>query len=52
MSCKLRLKFEMPDREILNSVVKYGIPMLLERMVSRVFILSYIALDNRMGTYK
>lgn len=52
MSCKLRLKFEMPDREILNSVVKYGIPMLLERMVSRVFILSYIALANRMGTYK
>ena len=50
MLYKLRLKFEFPSKETIKNIYKYGIPMSLERFLSRVFILIYGVLASHLGT--
>ena len=52
MIYNLKLKFELPDKEALNNVVKYGIPTSLERLLSRIFILIYGIIASHLGTDK
>lgn len=52
MIYNLKLKFELPDRETLGNVIKYGIPTSLERLLSRIFILIYGVIASRLGTDK
>lgn len=49
---KLRLKFELPNKETLLNVKKYGIPTALERLLSRAFILIYGVIASYLGTEK
>lgn len=48
----LKIKFELPDKEALKNVIKYGIPTSLERLLSRIFILIYGMIASRLGTDK
>lgn len=48
----LKIKFELPDKEALKNVIKYGIPTSLERLLSRIFILIYGVVASRLGTDK
>ena len=48
----LKLKFEFPNKEALNNVIKYGIPYSGERVLSRIFLLLYGVLASHMGTEK
>ena len=41
MSYNMKIKFELPDKEAFQNVVKYGIPTSMERLLSRIFILIY-----------
>lgn len=49
---KLKLKFELPNKETLLNVKKYGIPTTLERLLSRAFILIYGVIASYLGTEK
>lgn len=48
----LKIKFELPDKNIFNSVIKYGIPTSLEKLVSRSFILIYGIIASHLGIDK
>ena len=50
MLYNLRLKYEYPDKESLNNVIKYGLAYSLERILSRIFLLLYGILASHMGT--
>ena len=52
MIYNLKLKFELPDKETLSNVVKYGVPTSLERLLSRIFILIYGVIASHLGTDK
>lgn len=52
MIYNLKIKFELPDKESLKNVIKYGIPTSLERLLSRIFILIYGMIASRLGTDK
>lgn len=52
MIYNLKLKIELPDKESLNNVLKYGAPTSLERLLSRIFILIYGVIASRLGTDK
>lgn len=52
MMYNLKLKFELPDKETLNNVIKYGVPTSLERLLSRIFILIYGVIASHLGTDK
>ena len=46
----LKLKFEYPDKESLNKVIKYGFAYSSERLLSRIFLLLYGVIASHMGT--
>lgn len=48
----LKLKFQFPDKEVLNNVKKYGIPLSLERLLSYSFLLIYGVIASYLGTDK
>ena len=50
MIYNLKLKFELPYKESLNNVIKYGVPTSLERLLSRIFILIYGVIASHLGT--
>ncbi len=50
MIYNLKLKFELPYKESLNNVIKYGVPISLERLLSRIFILIYGVIASHLGT--
>ena len=52
MLYNLKIKFELPDKETLQNVLKYGIPTSMERLLSRIFILIYGAIASHLGTDK
>ncbi len=52
MLYNLKLKFILPNKEILKRVLKIGVPTTLERLSSRIFILIYGLLASKMGTEK
>lgn len=49
---KLKIKFELPDKETFKNVQKYGIPTSMERLLSRIFILIYGVIASNLGTDK
>lgn len=51
ISYNLNLKYQFPNKETFYNVYKYGIPMTLERLLSRVFLLIYGVIASHMGTY-
>ena len=50
MLFNLKLKFEIPNREALKNVFKYGLAYSSERLFSRIFLLLYGVLASHMGT--
>ncbi len=52
MLYKLKIKIELPDKESLENVYKYGLPTSMERLLSRIFILIYGAIASHLGTEK
>ena len=52
MLYNLKLKFKFPDKKLLDNVLKYGIPLALERLLSRIFILIYGVIASYLGTDK
>ena len=48
----LKLKFEFPNKEALNNVIKYGVGYSSERLLSRIFLLLYGVLASHLGTEK
>lgn len=50
MLFNLKLKFEIPNREALKNVFKYGLAYSSERLFSRIFLLLYGILASHMGT--
>ena len=52
MSYNMKIKFELPDKEAFQNVVKYGIPTSMERLLSRIFILIYGTIASHLGTDK
>jgi len=52
MLYKLKLKFILPNKDVLREVYKIGIPTALERLLSRIFVLIYGLLASKMGTEK
>ena len=52
MSYNMKIKFELPDKETFQNVVKYGIPTSMERLLSRIFILIYGTIASHLGTDK
>jgi len=46
----LKLKFELPNRETFNNIIKYGMPYSLERLFSKIFLLLYGVLASHLGT--
>lgn len=50
MLYKLKLKFELPDKQTFKNVFKYGVPTSLERLLSRIFILIYGVIASYLGT--
>lgn len=45
-----KLKFMFPNKETINKVIKYGVPISLERLLSRIFILIYGVIASSLGT--
>ena len=52
MLYNLKLKFEYPDKESLNNMIKYGLAYSSERLLSRIFLLLYGVLASHLGTEK
>lgn len=52
LAVKFNLKYEKISKEDICSVKKYGIPLSLERLLSRIFILIYGVLASYMGENK
>jgi hypothetical protein len=52
MLYNLKIKFELPDKEAVKNVIKYGVPTSLERLLSRIFILIYGVIASHLGTDK
>ncbi len=52
MLYNLKLKFEYPDKESLNNIIKYGLAYASERLLSRIFILLYGVLASHLGSEK
>lgn len=50
MLYNLKLKFEFPDKESLQNVIKYGFAYSSERLLSRIFLLLYGVIASHMGT--
>ena len=50
MLYNLKIKFEIPDKNIYKSIIKYGIPYALERILSRIFLLFYGIIASNLGT--
>lgn len=50
MLYNLKLKFEFPNKESLNNVIKYGFAYSSERLLSRIFLLLYGVVASHMGT--
>lgn len=50
MLYNLKLKFELPNKESLNNVIKYGFPYSSERLLSRIFLLLYGVVASHMET--
>lgn len=52
MLYNLKLKFEIPNKESLKNIIKYGVPYSSERLLSRIFLLLYGVVASYMGTEK
>lgn len=52
MLYNLNLKIDLPDKESLENILKYGIPTSMERLISRIFILIYGVIASHLGTDK
>ena len=52
MLYNLKLKFELPNKNSLKNVIKYGFAYSLERLLSRIFLLLYGVIASHMGTEK
>lgn len=52
MLYNLKLKIQLPNRETISNIKKYGIPTSLERLLSRVFLLIYGVIASQLGTDK
>ena len=50
MLYNLKLKFELPNKESLKNVIKYGFAYSSERLLSRIFLLLYGVVASHMGT--
>lgn len=50
MLYNLKLKFELPNKESLKNVIKYGFAYSSERLLSRIFLLLYGVIASHMGT--
>ena len=50
MLYNLKLKFELPNKESLKNVIKYGLAYSSERLLSRIFLLLYGVVASHMGT--
>lgn len=48
----LKLKMQLPNKETINNIKKYGVPTSLERLLSRIFILIYGVIASQLGTDK
>ncbi|MCI9585551.1 MAG: hypothetical protein HFH45_02830 [Bacilli bacterium] len=46
----LKLKFMLPHKEDINNVLKYGFPILIERLIMSVYLLIYTLLASHLGT--
>lgn len=45
----LKLKFMYPNKETFRTIIKYGIPFSIERLLSRLFLLLYGVLASYLG---
>ena len=52
MLYNLKLKFELPNKNSLKNVIKYGFAYSSERLLSRIFLLLYGVIASHMGTEK
>lgn len=52
MLYNLKLKFELPNKNSLKNVIKYGLAYSSERLLSRIFLLLYGVIASHMGTEK
>ena len=52
MLINLKLDFKIPNKDTIQSIVKYGIPTSLERLLSRIFILIYGVIASNLETDK
>lgn len=52
MLYNLKLKFELPNKNPLKNVIKYGFAYSSERLLSRIFLLLYGVIASHMGTEK
>lgn len=52
MLFNLKLVFELPNKNSLKNVIKYGLPYSSERLLSRIFLLLYGKLASNLGTEK
>lgn len=50
MLYNLKLKFEIPNKEALKNVIKYGFAYSFERLLSRIFLLLYGVVASHMET--
>lgn len=50
MLYNLRIKFEFPNRQAFENVIKYGLAYSLERLLSRILIVLYGVVASHLGT--
>lgn len=52
MLYNLKLDFKLPNKTVLKKIIKYGIPLTMERVLARIGVLVYGILVSNIGTDK